>query len=387
VCVLDVTTGDAVPFEELQGADLVLGRTYRGGAAGSVADDPLNRLIPVGNSGGFRYKGSSEAPLLIALYTTGAEDDWPDSLDPLTSMFTYYGDNRKPGRDLHDTPRHGNEILRRTFARAHGDPGARAQVAPHLLFARADRGRDAEFRGLLAPGAHDLTAGEDLVVIAHGRQGLEVRNYRATFTVLDARHLTRAWLDDVLAGEPLSANCPDVWREWVTRRAYQPLARFPQGAQERAARDEFDAAATDHPPISDEDARRRVLREIFARQGQSDFRDSLIRAYHGQCAVTGCTVTPVLEAAHLLPYRGAHTNHVTNGLLLRADIHTLLDYKLWALEPGTRAITISRLLTGTPYNEIAGTKIAEPTIPAQRPADSVVEKVWQQFQQAEEKRQ
>ena len=131
----------------------------------------------------------------------------------------------------------------------------------------------------------------------------------------------------------------------------------------------------------------RLQREIFARQGQSDFRESLIRAYRGQCAVTGCAVLPVLEAAHLQPYRGAHTNLVTNGLLLRADIHTLLDYKLWAAEPGTRVIAISRLLIGTPYNEISGRKIVEPAIPAQRPADSALEKVWREFRQAEEKRQ
>ncbi|MGO8728158.1 MAG: HNH endonuclease [Streptosporangiaceae bacterium] len=383
----DINVGDAVPFEQLQSADLVLGCVYRGGTAGSVADDPLNRLIPVGNAGGFRYKGSSEAPLLIALYTTGAEDDWPDSLDPLTSTFTYYGDNRTPGRHLLDTPRHGNEILRRTFERAHGDPRARAQVAPHLLFAEAGQGRDVVFRGLLAPGAQTLTASEDLVVIAHDRQGLELRNYQAKFTVLDARHVTRAWLNDVLAGEPLSGNCPDAWREWVTRLAYQPLARFPQDAEERAARAEFDAQSGNDPPISDEDARRRLQREIFARQGQSDFRESLIRAYRGQCAVTGCAVLPVLEAAHLRPYRGAHTNVVTNGLPLRADIHTLLDYKLWAPEPGTRAIAISRLLIGTPYNEISGRKIVEPATPAQRPADSVLEKVWREFRQAETKRQ
>ena len=117
-----------------------------------------------------------------------------------------------------------------------------------------------------------------------------------------------------------------------------------------------------------------MQREIFARQRQSDFRESLIRAYRGQCAVTGCTVLPVLETAHLRPYRGAHTNLVTNGLLLRADIHTLLDYKLWAPEPGTRAIAISRLLIGTPYNELSGRKIVEPATLALRPAESVLEK-------------
>jgi hypothetical protein len=207
VCMSDIHIGNTVPFGELQSVDLFLDSTYCGGTSGSVADDPLNRLIPVGNAGGFRYKGSSEAPLLIALYTTGTEDDWPDSLDPSTSTFTYYGDNRKPGRDLLDTPRHGNEILRRTFARAHGDPQSRAQVAPHLLFAKAGQGRDIVFRGLLAPGARSLTADEDLVVIAHDRQGLELRNYQAKFTVLDAERVTRVWLNDVLAGEPLSDNC------------------------------------------------------------------------------------------------------------------------------------------------------------------------------------
>jgi hypothetical protein len=400
----DIHIGNAVPFEELRSVDLVLGRTYRGGTSGSVADDPLNRLIPVGNAGGFRYKGSFEAPLLIALYTTGTEDDWPDSLNTSTSTFTYYGDNRKPGRDLLDTPRHGNEILRRTFTRAHGDPRARAQAAPHLLFEKAGQGRDIVFRGLLAPGAQDLTADQDLVVISHDRQGLQVPNYQAKFTVLDAERVTRAWLNDVLAGEPLSDNCPAVWREWVTRRVYKPVVlghdgeripvgilppsvlQFPQDAEERAARAEFDAQSANDLPINDEDARRRVQREIFARQGQSDFRESLIRAYRGQCAVTGCTVIPVLEAAHLRPYRGTHTNLVTNGLLLRADIHTLLDYKLLAPEPETRAIVISRRLHGTQYDEFSGRTIAEPTALPQRPADSVLERVWQEFREAEEKR-
>jgi len=37
---------------------------------------------------------------LAVLYTTGELPDWPDALDPYTSMFTYNGDNRSPGRAL-----------------------------------------------------------------------------------------------------------------------------------------------------------------------------------------------------------------------------------------------------------------------------------------------
>jgi putative restriction endonuclease len=40
-----------------------------------------------------------------------------------------------------------------------------------------------------------------------------------------------------------------------------------------------------------------------------------------------------LEAAHIWPYRGLSDNHVANGLLLRADLHTLFDVDLLGFEP------------------------------------------------------
>jgi len=195
-----------------------------------------------------------------------------------------------------------------------------------------------------------------------------------------------------------------VLADVLTRRVHQPLVigrdgeqlpigplppsafRFPHGADERSARAELDEASASDAPLSDEDARKRTLRQIAARQGQSGFRAELIIAYGGRCAVTGCDVTYVLEAAHLHPYRGPHTNVVTNGLLLRADIHTLLDYKLWAPNPDTRAISISKSLIDTPYCELSGKRIAEPRTPKERPTHSVLERVWEEFHQAEERR-
>src|SRR5215469_8060443 len=92
--------GSGVPFEELAGADLVVDREYLGGPPQSMTGDPIGRLLPVGMLGGFRYRGRREAPLLVALTTSGAEPDWPDFLDLSTGTFTYYGDNRSPGSDL-----------------------------------------------------------------------------------------------------------------------------------------------------------------------------------------------------------------------------------------------------------------------------------------------
>jgi hypothetical protein len=126
-----VTDPQAVEFDSLAGAELVLDRTYRGGSAGGSRDDPLSKLLPVGNQGGFRTAGrpTKDSVNLVVLYTSGAEPDWPDALDPFTGVFTYYGDNSSPGRALEDTQRKGNFLLSRTFDRAHGDTAARQGAA------------------------------------------------------------------------------------------------------------------------------------------------------------------------------------------------------------------------------------------------------------------
>jgi hypothetical protein len=74
-------------------------------------------------------------------------------------------------------------------------------------------------------------------------------------------------------------------------------------------------------PMGIKDARQRMFSSIVRRQGQPAFRKQLLVAYKGQCAITGCEVESVLEAAHIVPYMGLETNHPGNGLLLRADLH------------------------------------------------------------------
>ncbi len=80
----------------------------------------------------------------------------------------------------------------------------------------------------------------------------------------------------------------------------------------------------DFQPFS-EDERRRQQREFAVRDGQRSFRLRLLKAYEGQCALTGEHTEPVLEAAHIQDYLGPRSNHLQNGLLLRADIHDLYD--------------------------------------------------------------
>jgi predicted restriction endonuclease len=86
----------------------------------------------------------------------------------------------------------------------------------------------------------------------------------------------------------------------------------------------------------------------------------LLKSYGGRCPITDCDVESAIEAAHIIPYQGAETNHPTNGLPLRADIHTLFDLHLVSIQPDTYEVLISPELIGTCYQDLAGRKLTCP---------------------------
>lgn len=111
---------------------------------------------------------------------------------------------------------------------------------------------------------------------------------------------------------------------------------------------------------SERDAREFVQRSIAQRRGQRRFRELLLRAYDGACCVTACNVEPALEAAHILPYRGDHTNLTANGLLLRADIHTLFDLHLLTIDAADLKVRLAPTLRGSEYEMLHGRPMRRP---------------------------
>jgi hypothetical protein len=133
------------------------------------------------------------------------------------------------------------------------------------------------------------------------------------------------------------------------------------------------AASEGDPELFDPEniiaAREQITRSIKARRGQQAFRDALLKAYEGRCAITGCSVVDVLEAAHVTPYLGPETNHITNGLLLRADLHTLLDCGLIGIDPSTRTVILaSTLRTAPDYRDLHGRRLSDPVPPSAAPS-------------------
>jgi Rad3-related DNA helicase len=60
------------------------------------------------------------------------------------------------------------------------------------------------------------------------------------------------------------------------------------------------------------------------RTRQSEFRKRIFEKFKGRCPISGCDEPSALEAAHLGAKGGWRTNH-TEGILLRRDLHALMD--------------------------------------------------------------
>lgn len=120
----------------------------------------------------------------------------------------------------------------------------------------------------------------------------------------------------------------------------------------------------------------RTLAFIKARRGQPQFRQSLIDAYGGRCAITDCDAIEALEAAHIVPFDGDETNVLRNGLLLRADIHTLFDLGLVKIDPETRRVVLSKSLRSGSYKSLHGAQLREPKRTRQRPSDEALLDHW-----------
>lgn len=108
------------------------------------------------------------------------------------------------------------------------------------------------------------------------------------------------------------------------------------------------------------------------RLGQGAFRVLVTDAYERRCAVTGEKTLPVLEAAHIRPYALLGPHRVSNGILLRSDLHKLFDLGYVTVTPELRLEVSPRLRTewqnGREYYAHHGQPLrVQPADPASHP--------------------
>lgn len=113
---------------------------------------------------------------------------------------------------------------------------------------------------------------------------------------------------------------------------------------------------TDNEEIKFQIIDKKVYREIMSRRGQFAFRQKLLSKYNNKCAISGCETIEVLEAAHIIPHSESPSYDIGNGIILRADIHTLFDLYLLSINPDTEKVEVSNRCCGQ-YAGFSGVSI------------------------------
>ncbi|MCY3921419.1 MAG: HNH endonuclease [Chloroflexi bacterium] len=111
---------------------------------------------------------------------------------------------------------------------------------------------------------------------------------------------------------------------------------------------------------------------VTPRLGQGGFRILVQETYARKCAVTGERTLPALEAAHIRPYSDGGRHEVSNGLLLRRDLHRLFDTGYVTVNPSLR-LEVSQSIreeftNGRHYYAMHGSRIYIPDRREERPS-------------------
>lgn len=121
--------------------------------------------------------------------------------------------------------------------------------------------------------------------------------------------------------------------------------------------------------------RRYALQSVKRRLHQSSFREAIIHAYNGRCAVSGIPEPLLLDAAHIVPDKHEELGQpvIPNGLPLSKIHHAAFDSHLIGIDPDYRLHVSERLLDKEDgpllesLKHLEGSTIHPPTRPTDRP--------------------
>jgi putative restriction endonuclease len=152
-----------------------------------------------------------------------------------------------------------------------------------------------------------------------------------------------SWSENIVSLKKFNTNQPDgrlLWDTISNRLAPQPPLAMEPGEKYGA------------PQL------------IRPRLGQGAFRVVVTDGYQRKCAITGEKTLPALDAAHIRPYGDGGVHELTNGILLRRDIHSLFDSGYVTITPNLRFEVSARIReefeNGRHYYALHGQQVAMP---------------------------
>jgi len=115
---------------------------------------------------------------------------------------------------------------------------------------------------------------------------------------------------------------------------------------------------------------------VKPRLGQGAFRILVTDNYKRRCAVSGERTLPALDAAHIQPFADGGAHEVSNGILLRRDIHSLFDLGYVTISPDMKFEVSGKIReeyeNGRHYYALHGTSIQLPEDLGRRPNRSAL---------------
>jgi len=150
--------------------------------------------------------------------------------------------------------------------------------------------------------------------------------------------------------EAMEVRVPVIYFLGVSPRRYQafvPTYVTAWDATTRKAQVAFGVpgeASLEYPATAGE--RRYALREVKQRLHQSSFRDAVISAYRGRCAITNLPEQRLLDAAHIVSDKDEKLGQpiVPNGIPLSKIHHAAFDAHLIGIDPDFKIHVARRLL-------------------------------------------
>ena len=166
-----------------------------------------------------------------------------------------------------------------------------------------------------------------------------------------------SWARSIVVGKTYSTDDPEglrLWKQLIEATAFDPAPGFAE-YQTRYG----------EPTL------------IAPRLGQGAFRVAVTDAYGRRCAVSGGRVLPALDAAHIKPYAIGGKHDVSNGILLRRDIHSLFDVGYVTIDDQYRFVVSERVKTefnnGEEYRRLHGARLNLPTSSLNRPDSQLLQ--------------
>lgn len=221
-----------------------------------------------------------------------------------------------------------------------------------------------------SPAVQAVVPDSEVVDRESGDAGANVYDLQAV-RELDIDELRHAWSNrpDSFASLEAAAETLAILRALRTESSTKP--NYMSMLSHELVRDLADALPLENPnsgssttasPVRELEllhADRRTVRTqaSVVRPGQGNFREGVLARYGGKCCISGCNINALIEAAHIIPYRGDQSDDVSNGLLLRVDMHRLFDAHLMSINPETLEVEVSSVIEDPVYRSYHGNRL------------------------------